>query len=66
MTPEEVLKRPPLAKPAKPYPGYMTDEWYEYLSDSMLRLTKEEVRATLVRAGVTDKNGKLTAPYRGE
>lgn len=66
MTRDEIRKLPPIPKPAKPYPGYMTDEWYEYLSDTMVRATKEEVRASLVRAGVTDKNGKLTAPYRND
>lgn len=66
MSRAEILRHPPLPKPAKPYPGYMTDEWYEYLSDSVSRMTKEDVRATLVRAGVTDKNGNLTAPYRDD
>lgn len=64
LTREEILKLPPLPKPSKAYPGYMTDEWFEYLGDSMVRATKEEVRASLMRAGITDKNGRLTAPYR--
>ena len=27
MTRDEIRKLPPIPKPAKPYPGYMTDEW---------------------------------------
>ena len=50
----------------KPYPGHITDEWRAYLSDIMKRLTKAQVEARLVRAGITDKNGKLTAPYRND
>jgi hypothetical protein len=57
---------PRVPKPSKPYPGYMTDEWHAYLSDTMKRLTKAQVEATLVRAGITDKSGKLTAPYRND
>jgi hypothetical protein len=55
---------PRVPKPSKPYRGYMTDAWCAYLSDCMKRMTKAQVEATLVRAGITDKNGKLTAPYR--
>ena len=57
---------PRVPKPSKPYPGYMTDEWCAYLSDTMKRLTKAQVEARLVRAGITDKDGKLTAPYRND
>lgn len=57
---------PRVPKPSKPYPGYMTDEWCAYLSDTMKRLTKAQVEARLVRAGITDNNGKLTAPYRND
>ena len=32
----------------------------------MVRLTKEQVEATLVRAGIKDKNGDYTAPYRND
>jgi len=58
------IRHAPVPKPAKPYPGYMTDEWFKYLDDRMARLTKAEVRATLIRAGIKDKDGKFTAPYR--
>ena len=57
---------PRVPKPSKPYPGYMTDEWCAYLSDSMKRLTKAQVEATLVRAGIKDKQGNYTAPYRDD
>lgn len=58
-------KRPsPPQKPATPYPGYMTDEWHEYAMAMIKRLTKEEVRADLVRFGILDKKGRYTKPYR--
>lgn len=61
---EQIRKLPPVPKPSTPYPGYMTDEWFEYLRDTMVRATHREVRARLVGAGITDKEGKYTAPYR--
>ena len=51
-------------KPAKPYPGYMTDEWHEYAMAVLRSQTKEEFRADLIRFGITDKKGNYTAPYR--
>ena len=58
------LKMQPLQKPSKPYPGYMTDEWYEYAKEAIRRTTPEEFRRELVEFGITDAHGKLTAPYR--
>jgi hypothetical protein len=63
-TPRASGKLPPLKKPATPNPGYMTDEWYEYARDAILRTTPAQFRKELVEFGITDKNGKLTAPYR--
>jgi hypothetical protein len=59
-------KLPPLTKPASPYPGYMTDEWFEYGMAVLRSTTREEFRADLVRFGITDKKGNYTAPYRGQ
>jgi hypothetical protein len=42
----------------------MTDEWHEYAMAMIKRLTKEEVRADLVRFGILDKKGRYTKPYR--
>lgn len=52
------------AKPSTPYPGYMTDEWHEYGMAVLRSQTKAQFRADLVRYGITDKQGKYTAPYR--
>lgn len=61
----KAARQSPVPKPSKPYPGYMTDEWFAYLSDTMKRMTKVEGRARLVRLGINDEAGNLTAPYRG-
>ena len=57
-------KLAPLKKPAKPYPGYLTDEWYQYAKEVIRRTKRAQFRKELVEFGITDKNGKLTAPYR--
>lgn len=57
-------KLAPLKKPSTPYPGYLTDEWYEYARQVIRRTTPEQFRQELIEFGITDKDGKLTAPYR--
>lgn len=53
-------------KPSKPFPGYMTDEWYEYIIACMKRRTPAETRRDLVKFGIIDKKGNYTAPYRND
>ena len=53
-------------RPSKPFPGYLTDEWYQYTMACMERVTPAEVRRDLVKFGITDKKGNYTAPYRNE
>lgn len=55
------------SKPMPPKPvwkGYMTDEWAAYMSEVFRRMTPAEVNRACVEAGITDKKGNLTAPYR--
>lgn len=55
------------SKPMPPKPvwkGYMTDEWAAYMSEVFRRMTPTEVNRACVEAGITDKKGNLTAPYR--
>jgi hypothetical protein len=59
-------KLPAPKKPSKPFPGYMTDEWYEYIIASMRRRTPAETRRDLVKCGIIDKKGNYTAPYRND
>ena len=47
-------------------PGYMTDEWFAYARYRLSRLTRKQVRADMISAGVIDESGQLTAPYRSE
>jgi hypothetical protein len=54
----------PLVKPD--WPGYVTDEFADYMVEYFRRLTPAEVNQGLIRAGIYDKDGNLTAPYRGE
>jgi hypothetical protein len=51
--------------PPKPvWKGYMTDEWAAYMSEVFRRMTPAEVNRACLEAGITDKKGNLTAPYR--
>ena len=59
-------KLPAPKRPSKPYPGYMTDEWYEYTMACMKRVTPAEVRRDLVKFGIIDKKGNYMAPYRND
>lgn len=60
-------RRPPAPKrPAGPYPGYLTDEWFNYTVAMMKRRTPAEVRRDLVKSGIIDKKGNYTAPYRND
>lgn len=43
-------RKPPAPKrPSKPFPGYLTDEWYQYTMACMERVTPAEVRRDLVK-----------------
>ena len=48
-------KPPAPQQPSKPFPGYLTDEWYQYTMACMERVTPSEVRRDLVKFGITDK-----------
>ena len=71
---QRTLKRPPriprlkkasaVPRPVTPFPGYMSDEWLDYLLDRIPRIPPAQVRATLIKAGIHDENGQLTKPYR--
>ena len=60
-------RRPPAPKrPEGPYPGYLTDEWFNYAVAMMKRRTPAEIRRDLVKFGIIDKKGNYTAPYRND
>jgi hypothetical protein len=59
-------KVPAAPRPKTPYPGYMTDDWFAYLRYRLTRVTPAQARATLIKAGIHDENGQLTAPYRAD
>ena len=53
-------------KPSGPFPGYLTDEWYEYTMACIKRITPAETRRDLLKIGIIDKQGNYTAPYRND
>lgn len=56
-------------KPKRPegaYPGYMTDEWFEYAMAMMKRETPAKIKRDLVKFGILDKKGHYSAPYRND
>ena len=59
-------KLPLPKKPSKPYPGYITDEWFNYAMECMKRVTPDEVRRDLLKLGIIDKSGNYTSAYRNE
>ncbi|MFN0075711.1 MAG: hypothetical protein ACKVY0_04470 [Prosthecobacter sp.] len=63
----KVTHRPPAPKrPAGPYPGYLTDEWFNYTVAMMKRTTRAQSRRIMFEAGIIDKKGNYTAPYRND
>ena len=50
------------AKPAEEA-GY-AESPYAYIVEDIRKMTPEEFRESLVRAGIIDRNGELTAKYR--
>ncbi len=63
----KATRRPPAPKrPVGPYPGYLTDEWFNYTIAMIKRRTPAETRRDLVKFGIIDKNGNYTAPYRND
>jgi len=53
-------------RPEGAYPGYMTDEWFEYAMAMMKRETPAKIKRDLVKFGILDKKGHYTAPYRND
>ena len=63
----KATRRPAAPKrPAGRFPGYLTDEWFEYTIACMKRRTPAETRRDLVKFGIIDKQGNYTAPYRND
>ena len=63
----KATRRPPAPKrPAGPFPGYLTDEWFEYTIACMKRRTPAESRRHMMKVGIIDKKGNYTAPYRND
>lgn len=53
-------------RPSTPYPGYLTDEWFQYAMAMMERETPAKIKRDLVEFGIIDKKGNYTAPYRND
>jgi hypothetical protein len=53
-------------RPTTPYPGYLTDEWFQYAMAMMERETPAKIRRDLEEFGILDKKGNYTAPYRND
>jgi hypothetical protein len=53
-------------RPTTPYPGYLTDEWFQYAMAMMERETPAKIRRDLVEFGILDKKGNYTASYRND
>jgi len=53
-------------RPSAPYPGYLTDEWFEYAMAMMKRETPAKIRRDLVKFGILDKEGNYTASSRSD
>lgn len=53
-------------KPSTPYPGYLTDEWFEYAVAMMERETPAKIKRDLVKFGIIDNKGNYAAPYRND
>lgn len=60
-------RRPPAPKrPGGPYPGHLTDEWFNYTIAMIKRTTPAQSRRIMFEAGIIDKKGNYTAPYRND
>ena len=53
-------------RPTTPYPGYITDEWFQYAMAMMERETPAKIKRDLVEFGILDKKGNYTAPHRND